>query len=347
MERGTLDHLNSHREIDAHFQALFDQFHDPVVEFAFTDGEPVIVQSNDAFREVFCGLESVSNLRLNELIVPDDKAEQAEQFDQRTVAGESNREVVERETCDGLRTFVYHGVPISEDRGFAIYSDITDKVRKEQHLDVLHRVLRHNLRNDANIIISHATEALRLVENDDAREYLQTVIDTSNGLSKLCSEANTIRKVFDFDRDTHPVGLNAVVNSVVDDCSDRFDGSEIVIDGCDQLLVSADGRLEVLIDSLVDNAVRHNTSDVPRVTVSLSKQGSMGRLVVSDNGPGIPRVEQNILTEDIDISSLEHGSGLGLWLVKWLVQCYSGSILVNSSDSGGSSVVVELPLSAN
>jgi len=94
-----------------HFESLFNQLNDPTVEFKLEDDEPIIVQANAAFREVFCADESVTGLPLNELIVPDDQRDEAKTFDQRTADGKPNRAVIERMTSNGPRKFLYRGVP--------------------------------------------------------------------------------------------------------------------------------------------------------------------------------------------------------------------------------------------
>jgi len=324
------------------FESLFNQLHDPVVEFVFEDGEPIIVQANRAFHEVFCAGESVSSLRLNELIVPTDNREQAQTFDQRTADGKQNRAVIERMTPRGPRTFLYRGVPAGEGRGFAIYSDITDERRREQYLDVLQRVLRHNLRNDLNIISAYATEAYRTAETEQTREALESVIETADGLTQLCTEANTIRKVLDEPTSLEPTDLHAVVAAVSTDCQQRFTEADISVDCPRGLTVMADDRLEILVESLLDNAVRHNTSSKPKATVAASVDDGMVELIVTDNGPGIPQTEREIITDELNTSPLQHGSGLGLWLVKWLTERYGGCIAIETPENDGSVIRIRL-----
>ena len=327
-----------------HFETLFNQLHDPVVEFVFQDSDPIIVQANPAFCEMFYGGESPVNLRLNKLIVPKDQRRQAQNLDERTISGKPNQEVVKRITPNGPRMFLYRGVPTREDRGFAIYTDITDKLRREQYLDVLQRVFRHNLRNDLNVITAYANLALETAETQETHKYLKKVIQTADGLTKLCTEASTIRKVLDESVSVEPVALPPVISAVKSDCQDRFAEAEITVNCSHDVTVLADDRLQLLIDSLVDNAIRHNTSTVPKVTVAteVKKDGRINMLI-TDNGPGIPETEQQIITDKAGISPLRHGSGLGLWLVKWLTERYGGSLNIDTPKDGGSLVCVCLP----
>lgn len=332
------------------FESLFEQFTDPVVEFELDDGGPIIVQANAAFRETFCVVDSVSGLPLNELIVPENHQGEAESFDQRTADGKSNRAVIERMTADGPRKFLYRGVPTAENRGFAIYSDITDKIRNERCLDVLQRVLRHNLRNKANVISGHAEEALEAItasegaDDEQIQASLEMIAGAAEELTRLCAETQTIRKTLDGSPTLEPTDLKPLVDAVADDCFDRFAEAVITVDCPRDLTVVADTRLQILIDSLLDNAIRHNTASLPEVTVAASSvDDETVELRVIDNGPGIPETERRIITADAELSPLSHSSGLGLWLVKWLTESYGGQLSIDTPPDGGTVVNVQLP----
>ncbi|MFC7043934.1 PAS domain-containing sensor histidine kinase [Halonotius sp. GCM10025705] len=331
------------------FETLFEQLNDPVVEFKLEDGEPIIVQTNEAFREMFCTVDSVAGLPLNDLIVPADQRDEAMAFDKRTADDKSNKEIIERTTATGRRKFLYRGVPIGNDRGFAIYTDITDKYQQKRHLDVLQRVIRHNLRNDVNVISGEVERALEKAQTDQTREALETIKRKANGLTQLCTEAQTIRKVLDTSTKVEPTPIKPIFEDVSADCRRRFNNISITVDCSNDLTVYGDHRLRILIESLTDNAIRHNTSSSPR-KVSLSaevNQEGFVDLTVADNGPGIPKTEQQVITDEGEISPLSHGSGLGLWLVKWLTEEYRGTLEIESATCDGSIVCIQLPKAGN
>jgi len=62
---------------------------------------------------------------------------------------------------------------------------------------------------------------------------------------------------------------------------------------------------------------------------------------VIDNGPGLPDQEQKVLSEGVE-TPLIHGSGLGLWMVNWIVTTHDGSIDTTVTDEG-TTVTVTLP----
>jgi len=326
------------------FRHLFEELNDAAVKFELVDDEPMVREANDTFCEVFgCDPASVVGEPLNDLIVPSTKHEEARQFDERTQAGESNAAIVERMTDDGERKFVYRGVPYRDGYGFAIYSDITDELQRERHLDVLHRVLRHNLRNDLTVILGMATKIIEATDNPEIEATAEKIERTAGDLSQLSDEAKTIETVLGEPADLRPVELRPLVAEVATSCTTRFETATIATDIPAGLTVSANDKLRIVLRSLVDNAIRHNDAAKPRATVSASATAD-GRvcLVVRDNGPGIPADEQRIIVDDDEITPLNHGSGLGLWLVKWIVDSYGGTVGIDTPSEGGT--VVELRL---
>jgi PAS domain S-box-containing protein len=78
------------------------------------------------------------------------------------------------------------------------------------------------------------------------------------------------------------------------------------------------------IEELVENAVKHSGDD-PSVTVSIETVPNAIEIRISDNGPGLPEAEAEVLTAGEE-TPLAHGSGLGLWLAYWIVSSHDGSI---------------------
>jgi signal transduction histidine kinase len=78
------------------------------------------------------------------------------------------------------------------------------------------------------------------------------------------------------------------------------------------------------------------------VTVSVAETDDAVTITISDSGPGIPEHELSVI-EDGDESALEHGSGLGLWLVSWGVTTLGGELDFDTGDDG-TTATVRLPV---
>ncbi len=115
---------------------LFEHFPEPTFAYVYEDGEPHIADVNGAFTEVF-GYEASRAVgeSVGDLLVPPDRREEAERLDERVRAGDRIDEHIRRRTTDGVRDFRFRNVELSADDhvdGYAIYADITDRIRRRR-----------------------------------------------------------------------------------------------------------------------------------------------------------------------------------------------------------------------
>lgn len=337
------------------YRHLVRHIQDAVVEFELVDGEPVVRQVNEAFVGAF-GYEraALRDESLNRLIVPEWKRAEARALDERTAAGEVSYRRVKRETADGLREFLYRGVPYEDDTirtdGFAVYTDLTEITQHQRRLRVLNRVLRHNLRNEVNVVLGNTSKlADQLDDADDGtREAVATIREATGRLERLTREAGDIVRMLSSPNPTTGearVDCVRLARSVVQTHGRSSPTADIELEGPDVMWVGASERLELALDSLVDNAIEHNPAETPRVGVVIAPDDADGwvRLRVKDDGPIIPEAERAVVTGDAEITPIRHASGLGLWLVRLTADAFGGELSFSTSEWGGNAVDVRLP----
>jgi signal transduction histidine kinase len=115
--------------------------------------------------------------------------------------------------------------------------------------------------------------------------------------------------------------------------------------GEDAAVVVRRDLVDRVVANLIDNAARHARSGV-RVTVS--QRDDNARLVVDDDGPGIPVAERELVFERFarldDARARDGGgAGLGLSLVKAIAERHGGRVLIDDAPLGGARLIVELP----
>lgn len=343
------------------YRHLIEHVQDAVVEFDLVDGEPIVNDVNQAFVDVF-GYEAdeIRGEPLNEWVVPDWKLAEAEALDANTASGEVNYRQVTRETASGLREFLYRGVPYAGteeardglDGGFAVYTDLTEVSRNERRLEVLNRVLRHNLRNNANVVAGHTTRLLAELDGQDGEttDVAATIERAAHELERLAEEAGHIRRVLEHPTDeATDIDPEPMVRSVVEDHRGRAPSAAIDVAVADSGPVMADSRLRYAIDSLVDNAIEHNPSAEPRVRVRIESAAVAGSAAdewvairVEDDGPRIPADERDVILDGSKITPTHHGSGLGLWLTELTVETFGGELSFGASELGGNDVSIRL-----
>ena len=334
---------------------LIEHLQDAVITFELAHGDPIVREVNSAFEEVFgYAEEDIVGESLNDWIVPDWLAGEARGLDRRTKAGEINYKRVTRETADGLRDFLYRGIPteVDGDRtgGFAVYTDLTDISRSERRLQVMNRVMRHNVRNKATVILAHTSRLLDALE--DAGPHVQAMAEVEHAaaeLERLAREAAEVESILNAPRSPDAeFDIVADIHATINEFRDRFPDASIDTDLPPELEIAGDGHFRVAIEALIENAIIHNPDSNPTVRVA-AKPVSPGWVLfsVDDDAPRIPKADRAVVEGSTEITPTRHGTGLGLSMVAWCAERIGGDIAFERSDLGGNSVRLRLPASHN
>ena len=234
---------------------------------------------------------------------------------------------------DGDR--VVGAVGVGEDR--------TEASLREERLAVLTRVLRHNFRNDLNVVTGFTGRAIASVDDPELVGQLERVVDTAERLLRLGETSRKVERLLSQRPSPRPVALAPAVDAALESLPPEIrERAAVEVDVPEGAVVSAVAFLPEAITELVDNAVRHNDADDPRVRISAAELPSESwvSLVVADDGPGIPPAERAVLTGEE--TPLDHASGLGLWYVNWIVTAGGGSLDIAESKAGGSRIELSL-----
>ena len=319
----TRDSLETARD---RFRRLFESLSDPVVELEYVDGVPEVRYANPAFAAVF-GHDTAEarGTPLAEIVGADTPV------DGRVAGGERIRTEVERSTRTGRRDFLLQAVPHDRPDGtyaFAVYTEITEQKEREQYLQILNRVLRHNLRNDMNVVTMIAEELSAEVDDDRLAGYATQLAEKARDVASLSEKAKEIERVTGSrDEETRPVDLAHAARDAATRARAATDAT-VRTELPASAWVAASPDLQGAVEELLENAAEHAGPGAD-VTVSVTTAPGTDRPVrlrVTDDGPGIPPEEWAVVAGERDITQLDHGSGLGLWLVKWIVTACDGRL---------------------
>jgi two-component system sensor histidine kinase RegB len=165
------------------------------------------------------------------------------------------------------------------------------------------------------------------------RRHLDDLLETSQ-------EAHRIAEIWEQDR-RHEFDLSELLAERVEAARDRFPDADVTLACDDAPAVSAHVALPMAIDELVENAVVHNDIGV-EVTLGCTGTEDGVRISIADTGRGVPTEESDALFQERE-TALEHGDGLGLWLVYWTVVKSDGELEFHENEPSGTVVEVLLP----
>ena len=226
----------------------------------------------------------------------------------------------------------------------------------DRRKDAFLATLSHELRTPLNAVFGWARmlQAGQVGESDRARAF-DAILRNANAQLQLIDDLLDVARIIAGKTrlDVRPVDLSAVIETALDAVRPAADGKEIrlhtVIDPSAGPVTGDPARLQQVVWNLLMNAVKF-TPRGGRVQIYLQRVSSHVEIVVSDTGVGIPADVLPVVFErfrQADSSSTrEHGGlGLGLALVRHLVELHGGTVLARSDGEGkGATFVVKLPL---
>lgn len=218
----------------------------------------------------------------------------------------------------------------------------TALARQREKLSVVNRLVRHNLRHEAQLLFDAASR-LRGADDPDDRDALAADVDAvGERLSEVNDVLDRTRSLFD-EREDAPttVDLATVVADVVAACRAAHPEADVSVSVPDGLAVAAGRQLRHAVAELVENAIVHSAGPAS-VDVAAEVRGDRVALRIADDGPGIPEEERAVVEREVEITQLTHGQGLGLWFVRWVLDAYDGRVRIDTGDHG-TAITLELP----
>ncbi|MFB6152914.1 MAG: nitrogen regulation protein NR(II) [Halodesulfurarchaeum sp.] len=218
--------------------------------------------------------------------------------------------------------------------------------QQREQLNVLNRVLRHDIRNDLTVFLGWA-EALEDHVSEAGQEYLERMNHTGQHMLELTEGARDIVESIHSDEepDLKPVDIGQTIVEEVKKRNETFEDAVIDLEARppDDTRVWANEMLSSVFRNLINNAVQHNDAEIPTVHITAVDQGDSVVVEIADNGPGVPNEVKQTLFEDASKGLESEGTGMGLFLVHSLVETYGGNVWVEDNDPTGSVFLVKLP----
>lgn len=312
-----------------------------------TDRDGTITYANPAF-EGITGYQAAEAIGENPRILKSGEMSESyySELWETILAGEIWDEPIVNRKKNGERYHAHQTIaPIIRDGEItefvAIQTDISERKRRKKQIDTLDRVLRHNLRNELNVVAAHA-EALK-ADSGEVPPELEGIFEGIHRVIDTADKGRDLTQLLSTETYRAPVEVTTVIDNVIQSVQETAPEAEIASSGPDEAEVFAIDQIGDAIEELLTNAIEHNDQEQPSIEVTIEQLPATVCIHVADNGPGIPEMERGILQATHEIEDLYHGSGLGLWLVYWIVTRSGGDLTFDENEPRGSIVTLELP----
>ncbi|SDF63035.1 GAF domain-containing sensor histidine kinase [Halorientalis regularis] len=215
---------------------------------------------------------------------------------------------------------------------------------QRNNLDLLNRIVRHDIANNLQVISGHA-DSLQTVEHDDIRPQIDQVQQSARDASELLKTAGDLATVMcKTEWQTSPVPLAPELSSVIETVDSTYSDAQITItDELPSVQVQAGELLKSIFRNVLTNAVQHNDSEPPTVTVTATESNEVVDVEIADNGPGIPDDRKDEILQKGNKGPESAGTGIGLHLVETLSDAYGGGVSIEDNEPSGTVVTITLP----
>jgi PAS domain S-box-containing protein len=207
--------------------------------------------------------------------------------------------------------------------------------QREQELTMLKqvfsRVFRHNIRNELTVVEGQLERIDHQTDDDVVADSIQTASEATGRLLGHAEKTRSIERVVDRSPEPLITSLATLVADAVSPYQSNDTDETVDVDVPDVPVAVIDG-FELAIANIVENAIEHNPAPVT-VSITATVTADTVELRIEDDGTGIP-ANETVFLEDGGITELNHGSGVGLWVVRWYVERADGSLSIEQTGDG-------------
>ena len=250
--------------------------------------------------------------------------------------------------------------------GVATLFDITDRKRAEEELseakdqaELYLDLMGHDINNFNQIALGYMELANDVITFDgkigkENRELIDKPIAALKNSSKLIDNVRKLQKIRTKDFRLSRVDICSVLLKMKEYYA-NFSGRDIMINYIppDECLIIANELVDEIFTNLIENSIKHSPPDKPLIIDIIQSEvcedgKEYNRISIEDNGPGIPDgMKEKLFTRFYRGRTMARGKGLGLYLIKTLVEDFSGKVWVEDRIPGdytkGAKFVVMIP----
>jgi len=219
---------------------------------------------------------------------------------------------------------------------------LTDKnielTSKNQELQRFAYITSHDLKGPIQNISTFTDLALANKDAPEMDKYLGFIQQSSKRMQYLVESIMTFTKLTKKDTQFATVDTNEILEEVKETLQPKIEQRQARIQiSALPTIIAAPPLLSLVFQNLIDNAIKFNQQEQPFIDIECSATSTEYRFSVKDNGEGIePEFQQKIFEPFSRLVGKEEGAGLGLSIVRDIVELHDGRIWVESEQAHGS-----------
>ena len=260
---------------------------------------------------------------------------------------------------DGSEFAVEIGLtPIQTAKGRGVVASIVDiserkcleaQLRQAERLAELGTLasgMAHEIGTPMNVILGRAEYLLHRTADEGMKKGLTTIVTQVERITKVMNQLLAFARRRTPER--RAVDLGAIVEDSLEMFQERFSHSRIAVEktietSLPPVRADRDQLMQVLIN-LVMNSL-HAMQEGGRLRLSLAREGNYARLEVADTGHGMPEeIRSKVFDPFFTTKEFGKGTGLGLTVVKGIIEEHGGTITLESVVERGTTFKIRLPL---
>lgn len=227
-----------------------------------------------------------------------------------------------------------------------------DKIRDDEELKELISNISHDLKTPITAIKGYVEGIMDGVADTPEKmdKYIHTIYNKANDMDRLIAELTTYSRIdtnrmpYNFSK----VNVDEYFNDCVDELAYELDSKNIKLTyfnytDKDTIIIADSEQLKRVINNIVSNSVKYIGNKQGTLNIRINDEGDFIRVEIEDNGKGIeskdlPYIFDRFYRTDSSRNSNKGGSGIGLSIVKKIIEAHGGKIWATSRPGTGTAM---------
>lgn len=215
-----------------------------------------------------------------------------------------------------------------------------NRIETEGREEFLLTLLRHDLKNKNNITKGYISLVKDTPLNEDQESFLEKASRSCEESTRLIKKVGMLSKI-DKEKESQKVDLDRSLNRAIDDLRKIAEENDIEIDYEDSSYsVEAGTLLKEALNNIIENCIKHSEGTL--INIHTEEKKDLIKLIIEDDGKGISDDKMKKIFRRGFKGKNSGGLGIGMYLVKKIIDNYDGEIRLKNSDLGGTKFDISL-----